>query len=219
MRDVNASESPASDAPPSPPQVPQPTGASAPGLMRRMASFTYEGVILFGVVMIAGYLYSTLTQQRHALQGQWGLRAFLFLVLGIYFVWFWSRGGQTVAMKAWHVRLVDSQGRAVSQARALCRYLLSWLWFFPALATAWVANLSSSAEIFGLMAVGVVAYALLARLHPQQQFWHDAVCGTRLIDWRPALPPKRKRGASKDSDPGQPSAAPSEPKQAGSTPP
>lgn len=165
----------------------------APGLWRRMASFTYEGVILFGVVMIAGYLYSTLTQQRHALQGQWGLRGFLFLVLGIYFVWFWSRGGQTVAMKAWHVRLVDAQGRAVTQARALCRYILSWLWFFPALATAWWAGLDSSAQIFGLLTVGVVAYALLARLHPQRQFWHDVVCGTRLIDWRPALPAKRRK--------------------------
>ncbi len=156
-----------------------------------MACFIYEGVILFGVVMIAGYLYSTLTQQRHALQGQWGLRLFLFLVLGIYFVWFWARGGQTVAMKAWHVRLVDRQGQAVTQARAMLRYLLSWLWFVPALATAWLAGLESSGQIFGLMTVGVVAYALLAHLHPRRQFWHDAVCGTRLIDWRPALPPKR----------------------------
>lgn len=79
---------------------PSPTDLTAPGLWRRMACFIYEGVLLFGVVMIAGYLYSTLTQQRHALQGQVGLRSFLFLVLGIYFVWFWSHGGQTVAMKA-----------------------------------------------------------------------------------------------------------------------
>ena len=57
-----------------------------PGVMRRLASFLYEGVLLFGVVMIAGYLYSSLTQQRHALQGQSGLQAFLFVVLAIYFV-------------------------------------------------------------------------------------------------------------------------------------
>ncbi|MFN5701097.1 MAG: RDD family protein [Betaproteobacteria bacterium] len=198
---MNAVETPATDSPSAHPATapgPSPAPATTPGLWRRMASFTYEGVILFGVVMIAGYLFSTLTQQRHALQGQWGLRAFLFLVLGIYFVWFWSRGGQTVAMKAWHVRLVDVNGQAVSQARALCRYLLSWLWFLPALLAAWVAGLSSSAEIFGLMFVGVAAYALLARLHPQRQFWHDVVCGTRLISWRPALPPKRKRGQAPD---------------------
>jgi len=165
-------------------------GLETPGLARRLASFVYEGVLLFGVVMIAGYLYSTLTQQRHALAGQHGLQAFLFVVLGIYFVWFWSHGGQTVAMKAWHIRLVTRDGGAVSQTRALARYLLSWVWFVPALLAAWVAALDTSARIFGLMAAGVLGYALLALLHPQRQFWHDAWCGTRLVTWRP--PPRSR---------------------------
>jgi uncharacterized RDD family membrane protein YckC len=164
--------------------------ASTPGLWRRLACFTYEGVLLFGVVMIAGWLYSTLTQQRHALQGQHGLQAFLFVVLGIYFVLFWSRGGQTVAMKAWHIRLVTATGAPVSQGRALTRYLLSWIWFLPALAAAYLADLHGSGAIFGLLAAGVLAYALLALLHPQRQFWHDAVCGTRLVTWRPAPRPR-----------------------------
>jgi uncharacterized RDD family membrane protein YckC len=160
----------------------------APGLARRLACLVYEGVLLFGVVMIAGYLYSSLTQQRHALVGQRGLQAFLFVVLGIYFVWFWSRGGQTVAMKAWHIRVVTQGGRPVSQARALARYFVAWLWFLPALATARLAGLNTGGEIFGVLTAGVLGYAALARLHPRRQFWHDAVCGTRLVTWRPALP-------------------------------
>jgi uncharacterized RDD family membrane protein YckC len=156
-----------------------------PALARRLASFVYEGVLLFGVVMIAGYLYSTLTQQRHALSGQHGLQAFLFVVLGIYFVWFWSHGGQTVAMKAWHIRLVTHDGSPVTQPRALARYLLSWVWFLPALAAVWRLGPQSAGQIFGWMAAGVLGYALLALLHPQRQFWHDALCGTRLVTWRP----------------------------------
>lgn len=189
-----------------------PAEAVAPGIARRLAAFTYEGVLLFGVVMIAGYLYSTLTQQRHALQGQFGLKSFLFLVLGIYFTWFWSHGGQTVAMKAWHVRLVDAQGRPVTATRAAARYLLSWLWFMPALLAAWLAGFKGSGAIFGLLTVGVLGYAWLARLHPQRQFWHDAVCGTRLITWRP--PPRPKRGVPQAPDStgadvaGTPSASP-----------
>ncbi len=158
----------------------------APGLGRRMACFLYEGVLLFGVLMIAGYLFSSLTQQRHALVGRHGLQAFLFVVLGIYFVWFWSRGGQTVAMKAWHVRLVDQHGRPVTQARALARYLLSWLWFVPALVALWLGELKSGAAIASVLLTGVVGYALLALLHPRRQFWHDAACGTRLVHWKPA---------------------------------
>jgi uncharacterized RDD family membrane protein YckC len=151
-----------------------------------MACFIYEGVLLFGVLMIAGYLFSSLTQQRHALVGRHGLQAFLFVVLGIYFVWFWSHGGQTVAMKAWHLRLVTASGGAVSQPRALARYTLAWLWFVPALLALYLSPIRSVPAMFAVISVGVLGFAALARLHPQRQFWHDAACGTRLVSWRPA---------------------------------
>ena len=47
---------------------------TAPSLRRRLAAFLYEGVLLFGVLMISGYLYSSLSQQRHALSGATGCR-------------------------------------------------------------------------------------------------------------------------------------------------
>ena len=150
-------------------------------LRRRLASFIYEGVLLFGVLMIAGYLFAGLTQQRHALLGRSYLQGFLFIVLGIYFVWFWSRGGQTVAMKAWRIRLRARDGGPVSQPRALARYLLCWLWFAPALFSAWASGTRSAGVIFGLLGVGVVAYSALALVHPRRDFVHDAICGTRLV--------------------------------------
>lgn len=171
-------------------------GGPWPGIARRLACFVYEGVLLFGVVMIAGYLFSSLTQQRHALEGRHGLQAFLFVVLGIYFGWFWSRGGQTVAMRAWHVRVVDAAGEPLTQARAVLRYLLSWLWFAPALLTLWVFDLHGGGEATAVLTVGVLAYALLARLHPQRQFLHDVLCSTRLITWRPAVPERPAKASS-----------------------
>lgn len=150
-----------------------------------MACFAYEGVLLFGVLMVAGYLFSSLTQQRHALEGRHGLQAFLFVVLGIYFGWFWSRGGQTVAMKAWHVKLVDGDGRPVSQSRAVARYLMSWLWFIPALLVVWLFGVRSPSSAFLALGLGVLAYAMLALLLPSRQFLHDVVCGTRLVSSRP----------------------------------
>lgn len=158
--------------------------APTPGIARRLACFVYEGVLLFGVVMIAGWLYSTLSQQRHALQGKTGLQAFLFVVLAIYFTGFWSHGGQTVAMKAWHIRLVRTDGGAVSERRAFVRYLLCWLWFLPALLAVYLSGLKGTDVTFGTMATGVIGYAALAWLRRDRQFWHDAVCDTRLIDWR-----------------------------------
>jgi uncharacterized RDD family membrane protein YckC len=159
-------------------------------LARRLAAFVYEGVLLFGVVMIAGLIYSGLTQQRHALQGRVGMMLFLFMVLGLYFTWFWSHGGQTVAMKAWHVRLLGADGRPVSPLRAAVRYLLSWLWFLPATAAVYSAGLHGKGETAVALLVGVLAYAALAWLRPDRQFWHDVVSGTRLIDSKPQLLPK-----------------------------
>ena len=83
----------------------------APPLTRRMACWLYEGMLMFGVVFIAGYLFSALTQTRNALDNRHWQQAFLFVVFGIYFTWFWSKG-QTLAMKTWHIRVVDSQGQA-----------------------------------------------------------------------------------------------------------
>src|SRR5690606_39558206 len=57
----------------------------------------------------------------------------LFVVLAIYFVGFWHRG-QTLAMKTWHIRVVDKTGRPLTRIRALARYALCWLWLLPPLA-------------------------------------------------------------------------------------
>ena len=157
---------------------------ATPGLRRRLASFVYEGVLLFGVVMLAGFIYGNLTQQRHALQGTLGLQVTVFIALGMYFVGFWTRQGQTLAMKTWHIRLVDAHGGPPSWTRSLARYVASWIWFVPWLGAyrllGWQGGWSLTALLFG----GVTLYALLSRLHPERQFWHDQLCGTRLIDTR-----------------------------------
>ena len=158
------------------------TEPQTPGLARRMACWLYEGMLLFGVVFIAGYLFGTLSQTRHAMDNRPALQAFLFLVLGIYFTWFWHRG-QTLAMKTWHIRVVDRQGNALTQGRALARYLSSWLWFLPPLAITWPMGLPAP-EILVLTLGWVAIWALLSRFHPQRQFWHDALAGTRLITSR-----------------------------------
>jgi uncharacterized RDD family membrane protein YckC len=167
--------------------------APTPGVWRRLAAFLYEGVLLFGIVMLSGLLYGVVTQQRHALVGSTGLQAFLFGVLGLYFVVFWTRSGQTLAMLTWHVRVVTADGQPLRPLRAVARYLLSWLWFLPALALVQAAGLKGGGPVSAVVIAGVLAYAALARLHPDRQFLHDALCRTRLITW---YPPHRPRKAT-----------------------
>lgn len=155
-----------------------------PSLWCRMASWTYEGILIFGVFFLSDYLFDTLSQSRHALQNLDARQAFLFVVTGVYFVWFWSHG-QTVPMKTWNIRLVDRNGQAVSQMRALGRYFLSWIWFLPPLALKGPLQLNF-AELAVLLAGWVIVWALLSRFQAQKQFWHDAWAGTRLITSKPS---------------------------------
>lgn len=159
----------------------------APPLHRRMACWLYEGMLLFAVVFVAGWLFSALGQMRSGMDERRPLlQAFLFVVFGIYFTWFWSRG-QTLAMKTWTIRVVDKAGRPLTQGRALLRYLCSWLWFLPPLVVLAPFHLSGgeyAVIVFGWVAV----WALLSRFHPERQFWHDALAGTRLVQAEPAVP-------------------------------
>ncbi|MEY4909260.1 MAG: hypothetical protein RL260_2978 [Pseudomonadota bacterium] len=173
------------------PEDADPARLPTPGLRRRMAAMLYEAVVLFGVLMVSGLLFSPLTDQRHALQGRVELQVFLFGMLGLYFTWFWTHSGQTVAMKTWHVRVVRQDGRPLGGWNALVRYTLSWLWFLPALGVAAMLKLHTSGEYMLALLVGVVAYAALTRRLPDHQFLHDRLCQTRLVTWRPA--PRRLR--------------------------
>lgn len=85
----------------------------APSLRRRMACWLYEGTLMFGVVFLVGVLFTTsyvlssFTQSGNALDNRYLQQALVFVAFGIYFGWFWAKG-QTLAMKTWHIRVVDS---------------------------------------------------------------------------------------------------------------
>ncbi|MGF6758300.1 RDD family protein [Paraburkholderia sp. GAS42] len=155
--------------------------ASAPTVRRRLATMLYEGVILFGIVFFAGYLFSTLTQQRNGLTHHNLLAAWVGLVVGLYFVWFWTHSGQTLPMKTWRLRLVSADGAPVSTARAIVRYVLAWLWFLPPLALHPLLGLAVPQTLVAA-AVWFVLWAATGRFGASRQFLHDRLAGTRIIE-------------------------------------
>ncbi len=165
--------------------TPAPTDARPAGLARRFAAFIYEGVLLFAVLFFACFLYVVLTRQKDALFGLPGY-VFAFVVPAAYFLYFWTRSGQTLALKTWHLRVVDRHGQPLRLGRALVRYVFSWLWVLPGLSL-WALGMRG-----GILAAGlttwVLAYLLLARLHPQRQLPHDLISGSRVITQHPQRP-------------------------------
>jgi uncharacterized RDD family membrane protein YckC len=89
--------------------------------------------------------------RRHVLQ------AWVVLVCGAYFAWFWTRGGQTLPMKTWNLRVVRADGAPLTMGDAVRRYVLA---------------------VVGLFALGLGF--LWAFIDRDRQFLHDRVCRTEI---------------------------------------
>ena len=95
---------------------------TTPGLPRRLAALAYEAVLLFAVGFFAAWLFFFGSGGRDATSGgtRHLLQLFILAVFAAYFLWCWLRGGQTLAMRAWGIRLVD-----VTPRKALVRFALA----------------------------------------------------------------------------------------------
>ncbi|HEY2606686.1 RDD family protein [Paraburkholderia sp. RL18-103-BIB-C] len=153
---------------------------TAPTVRRRLAALLYEALILFGVVFVAGYLFSTLTQQRNGLTHHNLLAAWIGLVVGLYFVWFWTHGGQTLPMKTWRLRVVVADGSPLSAGRAIARYALAWLWFLPPLALHPLLGLRLPQTLV-IAGIWFVLWTATGLFGAQRRFLHDRLAGTRVI--------------------------------------
>jgi uncharacterized RDD family membrane protein YckC len=93
-----------------------------PGLARRLASMAYESLLVFGVAFFATWIFFFASGGRNATAGvaRAELQVFILLVLAGYFLWCWLRGGQTLAMRAWKIRLVE-----VTPGKAAARFLIA----------------------------------------------------------------------------------------------
>lgn len=158
-------------------------GFDTPSLGRRLACMVYEALLLTGVVFATGFLFGILTQTRNALDNRHGLQLIVFVVLGAYFVWFWSKG-QTLAMKTWHLSLREQNGALVSQGRAFVRYLLAWVWVIPPIVAASALN-AGSASTITIVFIWIGIWSLLSFLRKDRQFLHDAWANTRLVYIKP----------------------------------
>ncbi|GBH25978.1 RDD family protein [Burkholderia vietnamiensis] len=151
-----------------------------PSVRRRLAAMLYEAVLLFGVVFFATRAFSVVLQQRNGLVHHDLLAAWIALVVGAYFLWFWTHGGQTLPMKTWRLRLESSNGRPLTAGHALVRYALAWRWFLPPLALHPLLGLSVPVTL-ALAAAWIAAWAGAARLPAGRPFPHDRLARTRVV--------------------------------------
>ena len=82
----------------------------------------YEALLIFAVSFFAAWVFFFASGGRDATRGwlRTELQLFVLAVLAAYFLWCWLRGGQTLAMRAWRIRLVE-----VTPGKAIIRFVLA----------------------------------------------------------------------------------------------
>ncbi|MGQ7286187.1 RDD family protein [Vreelandella venusta] len=57
----------------------------------------------------------------------WSLRLMLLFFVTLFFVYSWRRGGMTLGMQAWRLRVQTTDGYAISLKQSLIRCVVAWL--------------------------------------------------------------------------------------------
>jgi uncharacterized RDD family membrane protein YckC len=156
--------------------------ADAASIARRLASMVYEGLLLFAVAFAGTWVFF-FASGGHPIEGM--LRHLLQLYLAIlfagYFLWCWLRGGQTLAMKAWRIRVIAPGHARLPPRLALARliYAAVSVGAFVVAVVAAFAHRDMWLSFASLSLCGLgLGWALVDR---DRQFLHDRLAGTRLV--------------------------------------
>ena len=140
--------------------------SETPGFLRRLGAIVYDTATAIALIFVA----HTLVVVSIGTIGGWenfdaaGLGrnplhiAFLLAMAPLFFLVFWTKGGQTLGMRAWRIRVVRKDGAPLTPgdaAKRLVASLLSWL----------------------CLGLGFL-WILVDR---ERIAWHDRLSGTRLV--------------------------------------
>ncbi len=136
-----------------------PPGAA---LWRRLAALFYDLLVLVAIWMFAAALillafHGEVDVARQPALYHFVLQATLLLLSGLYFVVSWSKGGQTIGMRAWKVRILDNNGQPPRARQSLLRFVLALISLIGAFGFIWCL------------------------FDADRRAWHDVMAKTRMV--------------------------------------
>jgi uncharacterized RDD family membrane protein YckC len=152
---------------------------SPPSIWRRIMAMVYEGMVLFGVVFFFGYVFDTLTQSRHGLVLRHERQLWLMMAMGLYFVWFWVKSGQTIALKTLQMQVGTTINQRITWSSACLRYVFSWLSLWPQTPVL-IGFMLLNQDIPFWMGIPYPLGFAWCLIDKHQRTWHDLLSKTRL---------------------------------------
>jgi uncharacterized RDD family membrane protein YckC len=89
---------------------------------RRLAAFGYDLLLVAALAVCFTLAVLTVRLGAAVPPGSWWFPVCLLGLALIYFCGFWAHGGQTVGMRAWHIRVVGDDGSSLGWPRAAARF-------------------------------------------------------------------------------------------------
>lgn len=130
-----------------------------PGFLRRLGAMTYDIILLIAVLIMLSYPYVWLTGgNKPALWVRSLYQIYLLAICFLFYAGQWVRGGQTLGMRTWRIKLVRQDGASITWAIAFKRF------------------------IYALLSLLFLGLGFLWILHDRDKLaWHDRWSGTRMV--------------------------------------
>ncbi len=147
--------------------------------LKRILVIVYDALLLTGVILV-GYIpvYGLLQILPAPLSTGFIAETikilYLVAISFFFYGWFWTHGGQTLGMRAWHLYLIKPDGKFPGWITAAIRYavaLCSW---------GLVPGVLYAAGIkLWYLTIGLGFTWML--LNPRRLAWHDVLSNTRIV--------------------------------------
>ena len=124
--------------------------------MRRLGALLYDQLLVIAIWMGTLFIW-IIASGGEAVTG-WLVQSVLAIQWIIFYLFFWSRQGQTLGMTAWRIKLVDTQGNSPTLKQLIKRLVC--------------APLSMTCAGIGF---------LWFYIGDQQQTWHDRFSDTMVV--------------------------------------
>lgn len=150
-------------------------------LWRRLMALVYDLLAVLAIVMVVGYLCQRLTggelirNDGHA-HIAWWYQPLQALVVSAYFLASWLRGGQTLGMRPWRIRVSNAQGQRLSPPQALVRLLVAAAPLLLLALAPWVGAKTAAWSV----ACAWLAWFVVAAIDPRRRALHDVIARTEL---------------------------------------